>query len=162
MARMENDDKAVSPVIATVLLLAITVILSSMVYLMMTNVLLNNEKAAPQVSHSVKSLDNGHHVVKFVTIDQSLDPGSIKWRLIPDGGNVTQGLTGYVADDGVYGGVGANISYHDRDAGYTVSAGDYFVINSAELGSDNGGWRFTVIDEVRNSVLIDSQLPAIE
>ena len=108
---------------------------------MITDVCTYNEKAAPQVSHSVKSLDNGHHVVKFVSIDQSLDPGSIKWRLIPDGGNVTQGLTGYVADEGVYGVVGANISYHDRDAGYTVSAGDYFVINSAELGSDNGGWK---------------------
>ena len=162
MASEQYDEQAVSPVIATVLLLAITVILSSMVYLMMTNVLLDTEKAAPQVTHSVKGLDNGHHVVKFVSIDQSLDPSSVQWRLIPMGGNMTDSISGTVADEDVYGVVGANVTYHDRDAGYTVSAGDYFVINSEELGSDSGGWQFTVIDSVRNTVLIDTTLPAIE
>ena len=75
---------------------------------------------------------------------------------------MTDSILGTVADEDVYGVVGANVTYHDRDAGYTVSAGDYFVINSEELGSDDGGWQFTVIDSVRNTVLIDTTLPAIE
>lgn len=75
---------------------------------------------------------------------------------------MTDSVSGTVADEDVYGVVGANVTYHDRDAGYTVSAGDYFVINSEELGSDTGGWQFTVIDSVRNTVLIDTTLPAIE
>lgn len=75
---------------------------------------------------------------------------------------MTEAISGTVADEDVYGVVGANVTYHDRDAGYTVSAGDYFVINSEELGSDAGGWQFTVIDTVRNTVLIDTTLPAIE
>ena len=75
---------------------------------------------------------------------------------------MTDSVSGTVADEDVYGVVGANVTYHDRDAGYTVSAGDYFVINSEELGSDSGGWQFTVIDSVRNTVLIDTTLPAIE
>ena len=75
---------------------------------------------------------------------------------------MTDSVSGTVADEDVYGVVGANVTYHDRDAGYTVSAGDYFVINSEELGSDGGGWQFTVIDSVRNTVLIDTTLPAIE
>ena len=78
------------------------------------------------------------------------------------GGNMTDSVSGTVADEDVYGVVGANVTYHDRDAGYTVSAGDYFVINSEELGSDSGEWQFTVIDSVRNTVLIDTTLPAIE
>ncbi len=47
---MENvrvsDDEAVSPVIATVLLLAITVMLSSMVFVMMQGAINSVEKAA--------------------------------------------------------------------------------------------------------------------
>ena len=39
---MQRDDEAVSPVIATVLLLAITVLLSSMVFVMMASKLLVN------------------------------------------------------------------------------------------------------------------------
>ena len=42
---MVRDDEAVSPVIATVLLLAITVLLSSMVFVMMASTLDNVEKA---------------------------------------------------------------------------------------------------------------------
>ena len=38
---------------------------------------------------------------------------------------MTDSISGTVADEDVYGVVGANVTYHDRDAGYTVSAGDY-------------------------------------
>ena len=45
---MHRDDQAVSPVIATVLLLAITVLLSSMVFVMMSTTLDTVEKADPK------------------------------------------------------------------------------------------------------------------
>ena len=45
MARMHRDDEAVSPVIATVLLLAITVMLSGMVFVLMQGALQTTEKA---------------------------------------------------------------------------------------------------------------------
>ena len=44
---MLDDDRAVSPVIATVLLLAITVMLSSMVFVMMQGALTTVEKSEP-------------------------------------------------------------------------------------------------------------------
>ena len=42
-----RDEEAVSPVIATVLLLAITVMLSSMVFVLMQGALTTVEKSAP-------------------------------------------------------------------------------------------------------------------
>ena len=60
---MNRDDEAVSPVIATVLLLAITVLLTSMVFVMMSTTLDNVEKADPKASISVRALSNGYHVV---------------------------------------------------------------------------------------------------
>ena len=52
---MHKDDEAVSPVIATVLLLAITVLLTSMVFVMMSSTLDTVEKADPKASVSSHS-----------------------------------------------------------------------------------------------------------
>ena len=61
----------------------------------------------------------------------------------------------------MYGVVGAPVSFHDRDAGYSVTQGDYLVISSEELGADEGGWRLQLVDERSGVVLIDVRLPAI-
>ena len=66
-----RDCEAVSPVIATDLLLAITVMLSSMVFVMMQGDINSVEKAELEVSVSVKGLDNGFHVVRITNLDQS-------------------------------------------------------------------------------------------
>ena len=163
MARpLEHDDEAVSPVIATVLLLAITVMLSSMVFVMMQGALTTTEKAPPLAQVSVRGLSNGFHVVKIASLDQSIDPAKLKYDLSPDSGQNSISYGGHVADAEVYGVVGANISFHDRDAGYSVTKGDYFVIDSTTIGSDQGTWRFKLIDESAGIVLIDVVLPAIE
>ena len=163
MARaLEQDDEAVSPVIATVLLLAITVMLSSMVFVMMQGALTTTEKSPPLAQVSVRGLDNGFHVVKISSLDQSIDPAKLKYDLYPDGGQGGDPIRGHVADSGVYGVVGANVSFHDRDAGYSVTKGDYFVIDSTEIGSNLGTWRFKLIDESAGIVLVDIVLPAIE
>ena len=62
---MQDDEEAVSPVIATVLLLAITVLLSSMVFILMTSSLSAVEKQPPVTKVSVRALSNGYHVVKI-------------------------------------------------------------------------------------------------
>ncbi len=160
MARpLGQDDEAVSPVIATVLLLAITVMLSSMVFVMMQGALTTTEKAPPLAQVSVRGLSNGFHVVKITSLDQSIDPAQLEYDLAPDAGN---SYSGYVADAEVYGVVGANISFHDRDAGYSVTKGDYFVIDSTTIGSDQGTWRFKLTDESSGVLLIDVVLPPIE
>ena len=64
-----------------------------------------------------------------------------------------------VDDSDVYGTVGANVSFHDRDAGWSVSGGDYFVINCRDLGCDDGDHKFQILDENSNKVLFKIGLP---
>ncbi len=156
-----REDEAVSPVIATVLLLAITVMLSSMVFVLMQGALTSVEKAPPQATVSVRALDNGFHVVRITSLDQSIDPARLEFTLQP--GNMSSAFTlgGHVADADVYGVIGSSLSFHDRDAGYSVTQGDYFVIDSATVGSDDGTWRFKLVEETAGVLLIDVLLPPV-
>ena len=158
---MQRDDDAVSPVIATVLLLAITVLLSSMVFVMMASTLDNVEKAAPKGSVSVRALSNGYHVVTITSLDQSLDPSKVQWSVVNQTDQSITEYSGFVDDSEVYGTVGANLSFHDRDAGYSVTQGDYFVIDSQTIGATDGTWRFRLIEESSGVLLIDVTLPVI-
>ena len=87
---LRRDGEAVSPVIATVLLLAITVMLSSMVFVLMQGALTTVEKAPPQATVSVRALDNGFHVVRITSLDQSIDPARLKFDLQPS--NLTESV----------------------------------------------------------------------
>lgn len=156
-----RDEEAVSPVIATVLLLAITVMLSSMVFVLMQGALTTVEKSAPQATVSVRALDNGFHVVRITSLDQSIDPARLEFSLLPADMTENLPLRGQVSDADVYGVVGTNISFHDRDAGYSVTQGDYFVIDSETLGSDDGNWRFRLVDQTSSALIVDVALPAM-
>jgi flagellin-like protein len=160
--RRSSDNEAVSPVIATVLLLAITVMLSSMVFVLMQGALTSAEKPPAQATVSVRGLSNGFHVIRMTTLDQTIDPAKIQYDLSPDSLDDGFPIRGKVSDPGVYGLIGANVSFHDRDAGYSVSQGDYFVIDSTTVGSDSGTWRFKLVDLSTNSVLVNVILPPIE
>ncbi|CAI8171905.1 MAG: Uncharacterised protein [Methanobacteriota archaeon] len=156
---MQRDNAAVSPVIATVLLLAITVLLSSMVFVMMSSTFDTVEKKSPTASVSVRALSNGYHVVTITSLDQQLDPSKVEWSVLKTVGDDRQILSGTVDDSDVYGTVGANVSFHDRDAGWSVSGGDYFVINCRDLGCDDGDHKFQILDENSNKVLFKVGLP---
>ena len=114
---MENvrlsDDEAVSPVIATVLLLAITVMLSSMVFVMMQGAINSVEKAEAEVSVSVKGLSNGFHVVRITGLDQALDPARLEYQIYNENDLNSKEFSGFVDDPEVYGVVGSNVSFHD-------------------------------------------------
>ena len=154
--------EAVSPVIATVLLLAITVMLSSMVFVMMQGAINSVEKADPEMSVSVKGLDNGFHVVRITNLDQSLDPARLEYQIYSKDDLNSKEHSGFVDDPDVYGVVGSNVSFHDRDAGYSVTQGDYFVIDSETIGSKDGTWSMKLIDQSSNRLLFDVKLILIE
>ena len=162
MANLCSDEEAVSPVIATVLLLAITVMLSGMVFVLMQGALETGEKAPPQMTVSVRSLDNGYHVIRITTLDQTLDPSRISFSLSEQKNANGTEFTGYVDDADVYSVIGSNVSFHDRDASYSISAGDYFVINSREIGTDVGDWGFTLLDQQLQYVLVRIDLPPMQ
>ena len=156
---MNRDDEAVSPVIATVLLLAITVLLTSMVFVMMSTTLDNVEKADPKASISVRALSNGYHVVSITSIDQSLDPSKVEWSIVNQTGQSLKEHYGFVDDSDVYGTVGTNVSFHDRDAGWSVTKGDYFVVNCEEIECNNGDHVFQLVDKGSNTILATIKLP---
>lgn len=162
MTTFADDEEGVSPVIATVLLLAITVMLSSMVFVMMQGALTATDKAPPQATVSVRALDNGFHVIRITSLDQAIDPIKLQYDLTPK--NTSSGLPmrGQIGDSNVYGVIGANISFQDRDAGYSVSQGDYIVIDSRSIGSTDGTWQFTLVDLTSNAVISRVTLPAME
>ena len=54
------------------------------------------------------------------------------------------------------------MSFHDRDAGYSVTQGDYFVIDSQTIGSNDGTWSMKLIDRSSNVMLFDIKLVLIE
>ena len=163
---MENvrlsDDEAVSPVIATVLLLAITVMLSSMVFVMMQGAINSVEKAEAEVSVSVKGLSNGFHVVRITGLDQALDPARLEYQIYNENDLNSKEFSGFVDDPEVYGVVGSNVSFHDRDAGYSVTQGDYFVIDSESIGAKDGTWSMKLIDQSSNRLLFNVKLVLIE
>ena len=134
-----GDEQAVSPVIATVLLMAITVLLASAVYLLVDDAITTPDKGEPYAKMSVRALDNGYQVVRFTDLSQNLYTSSVTFTLTPPAGINASSVTGYVDDADVYGAVGEPVTFHDRDASFTVNRGDYFVINATATGTDEGG-----------------------
>lgn len=160
--RQALDDEAVSPVIATVLLLAITVMLSSMVFVMMQGAINSVEKSEPDVTVSVKGLSNGFHVVRITSLDQALDPARLEFQVYNEADLNSREHRGFVDEPDVYGAIGSNISFHDRDAGYSVTQGDYFVIDSETLDAKDGTWSMKLIDRSSDVLLFDVKLVIIE
>ncbi|DAC57492.1 MAG TPA: type IV pilin [Candidatus Poseidoniaceae archaeon] len=157
-----RDDEAVSPVIATVLLLAITVMLSSMVFIVMQGAINSVEKSEPDLTVSVKGLSNGFHVVRITSLDQALDPARLEYQIYSQDDLNSKEFSGFVDDIDVYGAIGSNVSFHDRDAGYSVTQGDYFVIDSETIGAKDGTWSMKLIDQSSNVMLFDVKLVLIQ
>jgi flagellin-like protein len=149
---LEVDEEAVSPVIATVLLLAITVLLTSMVFVMFQGAFGAVEKISPRGGVSVAELSNGHHIITFTHLDRPLDPEMVRLTMIPMKSNLTSVVITAGQGD-VYGMVGAHSSFIDADAGYTVTQGDYFVLNTAHYRLDEGNWRVTLFYENTGSII---------
>jgi len=109
-----------------------------------------------------KGLDNGFHVVRITNLDQSLDPARLEYQIYNENDLNSREHSGFVDDPDVYGVVGSNVSFHDRDAGYSVTQGDYFVIDSETIGSKDGTWSMKLIDQSSNRLLFDVKLILIE
>jgi len=139
-----SEDEAVSPVIATVLLMAITVLLTSAVYLMVSDAVGAPEKGRPYAKVSVRALDNGFQVVRITDLSQELYTSQVSFSIVPPAGINASSIQGNVSDSNVYGAIGEAVTFHDRDASYTVNRGDYFVINATQAGTTNGEWTFYI------------------
>ena len=158
------EDEAVSPVIATVLLMAITVLLASAVYLMVDDAIAAPDKGAPYATMSVRALDNGFQVVRFTELSQNLYTTNVQFSIVPPPGVNASTISGHVNDANVYGAIGETVTFHDRDASFTVNRGDYFVINATAAGTEEGGWTMFIRSEGNSgsTELAAMPLPATE
>ncbi len=157
----QDDVSAVSPVIATVLLLAITVSLSSMVFLVIADQFTGIEKQPITGRLSARAVSDGFQVVRVVDLDTAIAPIMLEWQVIPiDAPLDSVALAGRANDPAVYGTVDVPVAYHDLDGAYSVNIGDYFVIDTSLSGTQNGTWRFTLFDHGSNSKVASITLPA--
>ena len=111
-----SEDEAVSPVIATVLLMAITELLTSAVYLMVSDAVGAPEKGKPYAKVSVRALDNGFQVVRITDLSQELYTTQVSFSIVPPAGINATSIQGNVSDSNVYGAIGEAVTFHDRDA----------------------------------------------
>ena len=153
------EDEAVSPVIATVLLLAITVLLASAVYLMVSDAVGAPEKGRPYAKVSAQSLDNGFQVVRITDLSSELYTAQVSFSIQPPIGSNETVITGTVNDADVYGAIGGAVAFHDRDASYTVNRGDYFIINATLSGSSSGDWTLEIRSTSSSSTILLASVP---
>ena len=116
---IRNDREGVSPVIATILLVAITVVLAAVLYVMVSG-LLTPVGNGPQIMGVVlsKTGDGKNWSLEIASTPLGLPPGSVHLQLISPGGQTavykTFSALSWPADGAVYFGNGTVIAAGDR------------------------------------------------
>ena len=107
---LENDDMAVSPVIATILMVAITVVLSGVIYVWASSLAETDVKGVPRVTFAIDDVnsfdvDEGHWRITVQASETDLATQAVEVRVFyVDGNGEPQVKTTNLADTaGVYG-----------------------------------------------------------
>jgi len=151
----QDTDEAVSPVIATVLLLAITVSLSSVIFLMISENFQSIEKRPVNGRVTLQVVEDRYHVIRIVSLDEPLSPYTVEWsltRLDISGEDITS-FEGIIEQADVYNQVGTPVTYQDVDAAFSVNVGDYFVIDADQTGVNEGNWEFILFETQSQSTV---------
>jgi len=132
--RIIKDEQAVSPVIAVILMVAITVVLAAVLYVWAMSFPVGIAKNAPIGSMMASEDGNGVWTVHLVKISPQPSINSVKWYLLDVQGNTA--VDGVVSD--IYGfktGEGKGVIFVDNDFNGKVSPGDKFEIYPGEADS---------------------------
>ena len=134
--RIVNDEQAVSPVIAVILMVAITVVLAAVLYVWASSFLGGTTKNAPTGSMIASEDGSGVWTVQIVKINPQVSVNSVHWYLLNAQGNETKS-DGLVSD--IYGtkqGHGHGVIFTDVDFNGKLSPGDKFEFLPSEANSD--------------------------
>ena len=135
--RIVKDEQAVSPVIAVILMVAITVVLAAVLYVWASSFLGGTTKNAPTGSMIASEDGSGVWTVQIVKINPQVSVNSVHWYLLDVQGNTkTDGLVSDVY--GYYSGQGKAVVFIDNDFNGKLSPGDKFEVHPGEAGSDLG------------------------
>ena len=133
--RIVNDEQAVSPVIAVILMVAITVVLAAVLYVWASSFLGGTTKNAPTGSMIASEDGSGDWTIQIVKIHPQVSVNSVHWYLLNEEGNTkTDGLVSDVY--GYYEGQGKAVIFIDNDFNGKLSPGDKFEVHPGEEGSD--------------------------
>ena len=128
--RIVNDETAVSPVIAVILMVAITVVMAAVLYAWVIGIGLT-PKSSPVGSMIASEDGDNIWTVQIIKMNPQPSVNSVHWYLMD-----IQGLTkaeGVVTD--IYGfkqGEGKSVIYIDNDYNAKVSPGDIFRFHAGE------------------------------
>ena len=132
--RIVNDEQAVSPVIAVILMVAITVVLAAVLYVWASSFLGGTTKNAPTGSMIASEDGSGDWTIQIVKINPQVSVNSVHWYLLNEEGNTkTDGLVSDVY--GYYEGQGKAVIFIDNDFNGKLSPGDKFEVHPGEEGS---------------------------
>ena len=133
--RIVNDEQAVSPVIAVILMVAITVVLAAVLYVWASSFLGGTTKNAPTGSMIASEDGSGDWTIQIVKINPQVSVNSVHWYLLNEEGNTkTDGLVSDVY--GYYEGQGKAVVFIDNDFNGKLSPGDKFEVHPGEAESD--------------------------
>lgn len=133
--RIVNDEQAVSPVIAVILMVAITVVLAAVLYVWASSFLGGTTKNAPTGSMIASSDGVGDWTISIVKISPQVSVNSVHWYLLDEQGNTkTEALVSDIY--GYYEGQGKAVVFVDNDFNGKLSPGDKFSVHPGEDGSE--------------------------
>lgn len=132
--RIINNEEAVSPVIAVILMVAITVVMAAVLYAWLGGIIGGSPKSPPTGSMMVENDGTDVWKVSIIKMNPTVSITSVHWYLL-DISDFTK-VDGMVSD--VYGfksGEGKAVTFVDNDFDAKVSPGDQFVIYPGEEGT---------------------------
>jgi flagellin-like protein len=143
--KIRKDSEAVSPVIATILMVAITVVLAAVLYVMVMGFGGSSTQTPTGAFTSATKLSSTTEKILFGTI--SPDTKFVDCKLVVDtpyAAATTRNMADGVASWTDSGSANMTVSYTDMGADGKISVGDYVTI-TASAGLASGDWIVTLL-----------------
>ena len=129
---IRKDDKGVSPVIATILMVAITVVLAAVLYLMVSNFTQTDAGGdAPTITLGSVGISGGNATIEIAGASAAKDLDQFKIIVLETTG---AGVDSTIEMDPVSAGTSSNITVIDVNGDGKLGSGDKMKIRSGEGG----------------------------
>ena len=129
-----SDSSAVSPVIGVILMVAITVVLAAVVFVLVSNLSKNSNTTAPNVTFSQ---DQTAHRLTIVSADASASWANIRQTTTASGGTCTV----------LYAGT-TTVTSGSTVATTAISAGDFITVGHSGTGSCTISLTYTTVNQL--------------
>lgn len=154
VGRLGPDKRAVTPVIGTILVVAVTIVLGTVLYLLVTNALVRPVTPPPAIAFISADWNGATYTasVESAAYTNDVDLGGISYKVEDAFGNLY--FAGKSGDSQTSSGIDVIVEYHDNDADSHISAKDTVTVtvNPPAAGSQavSGGilrlvWKGDVI-----------------